>query len=242
LKHERAASAVPPCVRWLLAASLCLQIAWQWNQPDRSARAQALSAPLPVAALRIASLGEPIVASQLLTLYLQAFDNQPGISIPFRELDYGKVEAWLSAILALDPVGQYPLLMACYLYAQVPDEQKRRRMFDFAYREFFKDPNRRWPWLAHAAIMAKHRLKDLSLALDYAQAIAHHATSAEVPSWARQMHLLLLAEMGELESAKTLFGALLASGVIIDPREIHFLQERLKELESVESSSSAAKN
>ena len=45
-----------------------------------------------------------------MTLYLQAFDNQPGVSIPFRDLDYRRVTQWLETILALDAAGQYPLL------------------------------------------------------------------------------------------------------------------------------------
>lgn len=236
---ERPASAVPKSVRWGLAVSLGLQVAWQLSQPSPLANAEQLSPPIAPPLLRAATLGEPIAAAQLLTLYLQAFDNQPGISIPFAELDYSRVEAWLETILSLDPESQYPLLMASHLYAQVPDEGKQRRMLEFVYRQFFIDPHRRWPWLAHAAVMAKHRLKDLPLALKYAEAIAHYARLPEVPSWARQMHILLHADMGEAETAKTLLGALLASGALTDPREIHFLSQRLRELESAESSSSA---
>jgi len=241
-KKERPLSTVPTPVRWLLALSLSLQVAWQASRLDPAARAQALSPPPAPAPLRIASLGEPIATSQLLTLYLQAFDNQPGVSIPFRELDYERVEGWLAAILQLDPIGQYPLLMAANLYAQVPDEAKQRRMLDFVLRQFLEDPNRRWPWLAHAAIMAKHRLKDLPLALQYALAIAKHTDPPQVPGWARQMHILLLADMGELETAKTLLAALVASGTVTDPHEIHFLTGRLKELEAAKSSSPATGN
>jgi hypothetical protein len=238
-KKERPLSTVPAAARWLLMLSLSLQIAWQASRPDPVANAQAL--PSPPAALSIANLGEPIATSQLLTLYLQAFDNQPGISIPFQELEYEKVEAWLLTILQLDPIGQYPLLMAAHLYAHVPDEAKQRRMLDFVYRQFLDDPNRRWPWIAHAAIMAKHRLKDPTLALKYAQAIAKHTDSPQVPGWARQMHILLLADMGEVETAKTLLGGLLASGTVTDPHEIHFLTGRLKELEAAERSAPMTK-
>lgn len=236
---ERPAAVVPKPVRWGLAVSLGLQVAWQLSQPNPLPNAEQLSPPIELPLLRAATLGEPIAAAQLLTLYLQAVDNQPGISIPFADLDYGRVETWLDAALSLDPRAQYPLLMASHLYAQVPDEAKQRRMLNFVYRQFFVDPNRRWPWLAHAAIMAKHRLKDLPLALKYAQAIARHATSPDVPSWAQQMHILLHADMGEVETAKILLDALLASGALTDPREINFLSERLRQLESAESSSPA---
>ena len=50
-------------------------------------RAEALEAPPPITVLRAAALGEPVAMAQLTALYLQAFDNQPGISIPFKDLD-----------------------------------------------------------------------------------------------------------------------------------------------------------
>ena len=199
------------------------------------ASAESLTAPPPLSALRVASIGEPVVLAQLTTLYLQAFDNQPGISIPFRELDYARVVQWLTTILALDPVGQYPLLLAAQVYGQVSDLARERVMLAFVHEQFMQDPNRRWRWLAHAAIMAKHRLHDAPLALSYARDITRLAPAA--PSWARQMHIFILEDIGELESAKILLGGLLASGEIRDEHELRFLTERLKDMKNAEKSS-----
>jgi hypothetical protein len=236
---ERSLTEVPHAVWFVLLTALALQIAWQSVQPRPVASAAALEAPPPLAALRVASLGEPVVLAQLTTLYLQAFDNQPGISIPFRDLDYRRVTQWLATILALDPAGQYPLLMAAQVYSQVPDPARERLMLAFVHEQFVQDPNRRWRWLAHAAIMAKHRLRDAPLALKYAQDIARRAPAA--PSWARQMHIFILEDMGELESAKILLGGLLASGEIKDERELRFLVERLEDIKNAEKSSHASK-
>jgi hypothetical protein len=93
------------------------------------------------------------------------------------------------------------------------------------------DPDRRWPWLANAALIAKHQLKDLPLARKYAQAIRLQATGQDVPDWAKQMEIFILQDMNELESAKVLIGGLLHSGQITDPNEIRFLQEKLDALE-----------
>lgn len=238
---DRALSAVPRAVRWALAAAAAAQLGFAALQPAPIANAEALP-PLPSAAvLRVASLGDQIALAQMLTLYLQAFDNQPGVSIPFLQLDYARVENWLEHILELDPAGQYPLLLASQVYAQVPDESKQRRMLEFVYRHFMDDPDRRWPWLAHAATMARHRLKDQQLALLYAQALRTHATAASVPSWARQMEIFLREDMGEYEAAKVLLGGLLDGGTVTDSHELAFLLERLKQLEAAEKSSSASK-
>jgi hypothetical protein len=238
---QRRLSAVPIPVIALTILALASQVTLAVIQPRPQARAEELPAPPPPTALRAMSLGDPILLAQLSTLWLQAFDNQPGVSIPFLDLDYGKVEAWLQSILQLDPRGQYPLMMASQLYAQVPDERKQRQMLALVYSEFLIDPNRRWPWMAHAAIMAKHRLNDLPLALKYAKALAANATSTDVPHWARQMDIFLYEDMGEYETARILLGGLLDSGAVRDPHETHFLIERLNALKDAEKSSSTSK-
>lgn len=238
-RDERPLSAVPGVVKLVLVAALALEIAWQALAPRPIATAAALGPAPPASWLRVASLGEPIAASELLVLYLQAFDNQPGISVPFKDLDYRAVEAWLARALDLDPAGQYPLMMASHLYAQVPDEAKQRQMLEFVRREFLRDPDRRWRWLAHAAITAKHRLKDLPLALRYADDIARYAPAAL--SWARQMRIFLLEDMGEREAATVLLGGLLANGEVTDQAEIRFLTERLEKMKSAEKSTAPSK-
>jgi hypothetical protein len=190
----------------------------------------ALNEPLPAGLLRVASIGEPVVLGHLLTLYLQAFDNQPGISIPFRDLDYHRVTLWLETILALDPAGQYALLLAAQVYSQVPDTARERLMLDFVHQQFLRDPTRRWRWLAHATIMAKHRLHDDALALSYARDITQYAPNA--PNWARQMQIFILEDIGEIESAKILLGGLIAGDQIKDERELHFLMERLESMKT----------
>jgi hypothetical protein len=214
-----------------LAAALAAQFLVHWYTPPAQARAIDLS-PLPsVAVMRAASLDEPIALSKALMLYLQAFDNQPGLSIPFRDLDYGRVEQWLTSIMVLDPASQYPLLSASRLYAEVPIAAKQRQMLDFVHRAFLQDPNRRWPWLAHAVLIAKHKLKDLPLAASYAADLRENARGAAVPHWAQQMDIFIREDMNELESAKILLGGLLQSGRVSDPKEWHFLNEKLKQLE-----------
>ncbi|HUQ76625.1 MAG TPA: hypothetical protein VM183_18030, partial [Burkholderiales bacterium] len=112
-----------------------------------------------------------------------------------------------------------------------PDPARSRLALDFVYRQFVADPDRRWPWLAHAALIAKHRLKDLPLARRYAAAIERNTRSAEVPLWARHMEAFILEDMNELEAARIVLGGLLASGTIRDPAEARFLELRLRELE-----------
>ena len=129
------------------------------------------------------------------------------------------------------PRADAPLLAAARLYGSVPDPGRQRTMFELVHRRFLEDPGRRWPWLAHAAVIAKHRLADPALALRYARAVTEHATGPSVPAWVRDMSALIAAETGELETARVIIGGLLHSGRVRDPREIRFLGARLAEIE-----------
>lgn len=229
---ERPLSHVPRTVLAVLAAALIGQASFSSWQPVDFPQASDLPAPPGMSSLRLASFGDPIPLAKLLMLYLQAFDYRAGSVTPYRSLDYEVVQRWLSRILRLDPAGQYPLLAASRLYAEVPEEAKARKMLDFVYEQFLLDPQRRWPWLAHAAVIAKHRLQDLPLARRYAAAIQLHATGPGVPLWARQMEAFILEDMNELETAQIMIGGFLASGSVTDPAEARFLEQRLHEIEA----------
>lgn len=227
----RPLSTVPASVWLLLASALVLQCLWSTRQAPQSARAPGLAPPPSAAAARLASLGDPIPASRLMLLYLQSHDDQPGAALSLTELDYARVRDWLARILELDPRGQAPLLAASQVYGAVADPARSRLMLDFVYQRFAEDPARRWPWLAHAALVARHRLHDPALARRYAAAIRRQA-GAGVPPWAHQLELFILDDMNELDSARALAGAMLAGGTVSDPRELAFLEQQLRELEA----------
>jgi len=231
MRDERPLSHVAAPVLALLAAGLAMQIGLHAVQPAPQAKAPDLLPAPSAALLRLASLGEPIALAKILMLQLQAFDYQSGSKIPYKDLDYARLEAWLARILDLDPLGQYPLMAAARLYAEVPRAAKQRSMMDFIYRQYLLDPNRRWPWLAHAAFLAKHRLHDMPLALKYAAALQQFTTAKDVPVWVTTMEAFMREDMNELETARIMLGGLLASGRITDRGEVKFLESRLQEIE-----------
>lgn len=221
-----------PLRLWLLfGLVLGCQLAWGWQRPPPAARAADLTAPPALPWLRLAALGEEAALARLLMLWLQSFDHQPGISLSFRELDYGRLTAWLERILALDRRSRYPLVAASRLYAAVDDPTRKRAMIQWIQTRFADDPSRHWHALAHVALLAKHELHDLPLALELARSLARHATP-EIPHWATQMEIFLLAELGSVDAARILLGGLLDSGTITDPRERTLLLERLTEMEA----------
>jgi hypothetical protein len=215
----------------LLGASLAAQIGLQASRPQ-PARAASDLPPAPRAAtLRAASFGEPAAAARLAMLYLQAFDLGAGNALPYRRLDYARLRAWLRAILDTDPRSSYPLFAAARVYAEIDDPVRMRAMLAFIHEAFAEDPDGRWSGLGHAALLAKHRLKDLPLARRYAADLQRLTTDPGIPLWAKQMEVFILEDMNELEAAKIMLGGMLATGRLRDPDERRFLKERLEALE-----------
>lgn len=215
--------AVPRWILALLALSLAAQIAWQALRGAPVSAGAGLP-PAPAApALRLASFGESEAAARLSMLYLQSFEVQA--------VDYRRLLAWLNAVLELDPRSQYPLFLAARVYAENADAARSRMALEFISEAFLDDPDRRWPWLAHATLLAKHRLKDLELARRYARALERRTTSRDIPLWAKQMEIFILEDMNEREAARIMLGGLIDSGTVTDPAELRFLKQRLGELE-----------
>ena len=231
LHKERPVSDVPTPVKWLLLLALCAQLLWHGLQDPVIAKADDLTAPFSTRTYVMSSLGEPIAASKILNLWLQAFDNQPGISLSFHQLDYSRLTEWLDTILELDPRGHYPMLVAVRVYGSVKNPAKQRIMMEYIFNKFNQNPNKYWRWLAHIIITAKHELKDDDLALKYANALAEKATGENVPYWAKDMKIIVLEDMGQIEAAKILVGALISSNEITDVYELNFLTQKIEALE-----------
>jgi hypothetical protein len=223
VRDERALSTIPGWLWTLLAATLAAQLGSRSLQIARPSEASELPRAPDARVLRLASFGEPEALARVLALHLQSF----GLAS-----DYRRLVGWLGAILELDPRSHYPLFLAARVYAESADPARERLALEFVYQEFLRDPNRRWAALAHAALLAKHRLGDLPLARRYAAAVQRYTTTPDVPLWAKQMEIFILEDMNELEAARIMLGGLLESGTIRDRGELRFLQQRLRELES----------
>lgn len=212
----------------LLISLIALHIASQAGLPPPLQAKAALPTRPPLSLIRAASFGETVLAAQLIALYVQTFDASLGVRGTLQQLNFHALTRWLSAVSALDLDSNYALQLAL-LYSRVEDPTKKRQMFEFIHAAFLQNPNRRWRPLAEASMLARHELTDLPLALRFAESLERHATGPDVPGWAQQMRVLLLADIGERERAKVVLGALIASGRIGQYHELRLLQERLLE-------------
>lgn len=228
---ERAVTSLPRWLPALLAGTLVAQTAWHANWRGGAPAAEDLPPAPTREALILAAGGERAALARILMVWLQAFDSSGANALPYQQLDYVRLNAWLDAILTLDPRSQYPLFSAARVYAENADQARMRQILGFVHDAYLAAPNARWPALAHAALLAKHRLADLPLARRYASDLQRLTTDPGVPLWAKQMEAFILEDMDELEAARVVLGGMLATGQVREPEEIRFLENRLKALE-----------
>jgi hypothetical protein len=188
---------------------------------------QQLGEPPSQRLLKPMSLGSEKLLSYLLILKLQLHDNQVGKNISYNRLDYHFLRKWLETIYNLNPESDYPAFLASRVYSQVKDEKKLRLMIDLVVELFNKDPVQHWRRMTEACLLAKHQIKDLSLALSLAEKVAELPSSVVIPAWARGMRIVLLDELNQYESAILLISSLLQSNEIEDADEKRFLEDRL---------------
>lgn len=220
-------------VPWLLyaglIAALALHVFMRVLAPSPSASLTHYASPPSSQILNVASFGEQAVMSRLMMLWIQTFDSQAGVEIAYSDLDYAKLEQWMQRSSDLDSRNPYPLFAATQVYYKGQDPQRIKLLLTYTRQQYLKNPSLHWRWMAAAVLIAKHKLHDQAFALSLAKDITR-LSDANVPSWARQMELLIYEDMGEFESMQYLIGAQLASGVITDAQELNFLNSKLQDI------------
>jgi len=220
---------------WVISAFmllLALQILLGIHKEPPEARVHELPAAPPADYLKVIDFGDPQFLSRHIVLWLQAHDYQQGVSLSYSEINYERLISWLDKSVVLDSKHDYPLLLASRVYSMVADSERQRMMLEYVAYAFAKQPVQRWRFMAHAVYVARHHLKDKNLALGYARLLREETRASEIPDWARQMHIFILADMGKTEAAKVLLGGLYESGELQDEGEYEYLIKRLNEQES----------
>ncbi len=134
---------VPRGTLALLALGLALQIGAKIISPPPRANAEDLPPAPSMAALRLASFGDPVALAKALMLYLQAFDYQSGSTVPYRDPRLRPARDLAHEDSRARPRRANTLFSPqAGCMRKVPVEAKQRRMLEFVYRQFLLDPNR----------------------------------------------------------------------------------------------------
>jgi hypothetical protein len=207
----------------LLAAALLLHAALALHHRERRADWSGVPPPPPLLTAPALALGDPQLFYRAAAFALQNMGDGGGRVTPLADYDYARLGDWLDLLDRLDPEARYAPTLAAYYFGQTPDPDGLRRIVAYLSRVGARDPARNWRWLTHAAYLARHRLRDLPLALAIARNLAGLSPD-EVPLWVRQMPAFVLAEVGEREAARDLMATILATDANLSPDEVAVIE------------------
>ncbi len=222
MRNEGQLSRVPFRVFALVAVTLAMQIGfWSQNHSVRLPVSNVDPAP-PETLARIIGLGDPQFYYRAGGMWLQNMGERGNDVLPLQQLNYDRLSQWFDLLLAMDDRANYVPMLAGFYYGYTPDPEQARKVALFLRRAALKHPELHWRWLAHAVYLARHRVKDMDLALEMANQLAALPVP-DMPIWTRQMNAFILAKVGDREAARDILEALLASDTRIDPAERRFI-------------------
>lgn len=187
-------------LRLVLIAALAAQLVLAWRQSTQLPDWEILGPAPSQALVRAVSFGDNQAAYYMLGLYLQHAQDPARFATPLTEYNYDRVIAWLELMDRLDPKAHFAPYIGAYLFGASPDPEQVRQIVGYLRESFRTAPTERWFFMAHAVFLARHRVKDLELAIAVADELAESPAEG-IPLWARQLRAFVLAQLGETEAA-----------------------------------------
>lgn len=210
----------------VLGLAVAAQLALHVTTRDVTPPWDVLGPPPSDTALELLAFGDRELLFRWATLSLQNAGDGGGRVTPLTAYDYGSVVGWLERLDDLSPRSRVVPALAAHYFGQTKDRDDLRRIVNFLARAVPRDPERRWQYLAHAVVIARHRLNDLPLALDLARRLAA-LPAGDIPLWTRQMPAFVLEGMGETQAAREVMEAILSTHSNLPPEERAFMQDFL---------------
>ena len=245
-------AAPPPVARtrmraaWsALAALLALQVVVARHAPETWRLENSAGRAPPAAAMRIASLDEPVLAGYVSALYLQGYDAQAGALLPLRTADFPAIRGWLELAFTLNPHSSYPVMLAAFDYSETAHLQdelahasvpQAPAILDFVERSFQAEPGAHWRWLAHAAWVSRYVLHDDTRAMAEARLLRAAPPGADIPPWARELDTFVLGRHDPMEARRALLGGLAAGTKDTPQRDLDRLAGRIAAMETLPGS------
>lgn len=212
----------------LIGVALMQLVFWSLTRTIRVEPELVPPAPTPEA-LDLLAFGDRQFLYRALGLEVQNFGDTGGRFTPLLDYDYARLGEWFDRLDRLDPVADYAPAIAAQYYGLTPTGADTVHIVLYLARHARRDITHKWRWLAQAAYMARHKVKDLPLALDLARELADLSNRYPgLPVWTRSMPAFILAEMGETEAARLLLGAILESEPSLSPEEVRGMKGHIR--------------
>lgn len=186
-------------------------------------------------AVKALSFGDEQFYFRILALDLQNAGDTFGRFTELYKYDFRKLYAWFTLLDTLDNQSDYVPFLASYYFSQTQNVPDVRYVVDYLYEHSADRPDKKYWWLAQAAYLADHKLKDKDLALKMAAPL-EHADSA--PFWIRQLPAFVHERRGEMDDAYRIIKHIEDNTQNIPPAELrfmtYFVKERLHHMETLQ--------
>ena len=204
--------------------TLSLQAAFWWQTRDLQAGWEGVPAAPSNRVAKALAMGDGQFLYRAATFVLQNMGDDGGRTTPLKDYDYQRLGQWFFLLDRFDPVSEFLPVLVGYYYSQSQNPDDVRIVISYLAHIAIRDPDRNWRWFAHAIYLARHKVKDMNLALSLAYRMAA-MKSPGIPVWAQQMPAFLLADVGEKEAARDLMEAIMESQPNLEPAEMEFMRE-----------------
>lgn len=214
----------------LLAAAVIVNCVFWTGTSDIYAKWEGVP-PVPTreGAIMMA-LGDSEFAYRLGAITLQNLGDSGGRVTPIKDYEYPKLGRWFDLLDGLDPASDHVPMLAAYYFGATRVPKDVAIVVDYLARIGQNPHGTKWRWLAQAALLARHKLNNLDLALDLAYKLSHmELLDDTMPAWGRQMPAMLLENKGERADAQRIMKDLLLSGHSFHPNEVNFMASYMVE-------------
>jgi hypothetical protein len=162
--------------------------------------------PPGLLAAKVESLGEDAFFFRSCSLMLQHAGNLNGTIVPYYQLNYTHLQAWLGLLERFDSKAQITPTMASFLFGASQNGADTKYVIDYLEARALAHPADNWRWLGEAVYLARYRLKDQNRAQQLAHELA--ALPVALPAWAHDLELFVMVDRGDKEGAGKLLAAL----------------------------------
>ena len=200
----------------IVLALAVIQVAFAWSIRSLDPKRDYLSVPPSRLAQDALAFGDTQFLYRTFALEVQNAGDTGGRIVPVKNYDFGRVTGWLEVLDRLDRRSGFGLEMAGGYFGQSQNVADVEPIVRFIMRKVGEDPENRWKALYNAIYLARHRLRDDSLALEVARQLAGYDFEG-VEVWAALMPAFILEDhqryreaMEIVRNAVTRFGSRLS--------------------------------
>ncbi len=174
------------------------------------------------------AIGDRQLAFRMISVMLQNFGDTGGRVTPLEDYDFDDLTRWLRLSSMLDPESSFTPYLAALYFGGVQKPSMLPPLLEYLSDAGQRPGGENWRWLAHAAYLARFRMKNMDLALKYARQLA--ALPGDQPVWTRQMPGFILNSTGNKDEALEIMVKIIKEGLDkYDPAEITHTRDTICE-------------